>query len=210
MKLMQEITKCIYGSRLLYKLQGHLHGNAWFLCISKQIAKSHAVFAIYLYCVGEEVCTVLCSNAYLSPKASSRFGMRIGPLPLPVLAERLRPKPGGMSDSPGASRAPTPPQLAEPCVSTPCLVLVHVYITSRRCAAENKPAMVGSSSVKGCHMLQQLMSCLSLCPGWYMLVTVPRQYCSEKVHKWHRQAYMSVKFTWWPLGSIVADYPPDL
>ncbi len=99
------------------------------------------------------VCTSLCLNAYLSPKASCRFGMRTGPWPLRVLAERTGPKPGGMSFSPGAFRPPkpggmsgspgafrtpkpggmlgspgacrtrTPPHLAEACMSTPCLVL---------------------------------------------------------------------------------------
>ncbi|KAA6420067.1 MAG: hypothetical protein FRX49_09916 [Trebouxia sp. A1-2] len=122
----------------------------------------------------------------LQAKASSKCGMRIGPLPLPVLVERLRakpggspgapstparlPKPGGMSGSPGASRTPprlpkpggmsgspgasrTPPrlprpggmsgsprasktpaspQMAEPCMSTSCVVTVHLYIAPHR------------------------------------------------------------------------------
>ncbi|KAA6419871.1 MAG: hypothetical protein FRX49_10234 [Trebouxia sp. A1-2] len=38
--------------------------------------------------------------------------LSIGPLPLPVLVERLRAKPGGMSGSPGAPR--TPPRLPKP------------------------------------------------------------------------------------------------
>jgi hypothetical protein len=125
------------------------------------------IFAICLCCVGNEVCTILCLSAYLSPKASSKFGMRIGPLPLPVLAGRLRPKPGGMSDSRGASRTPTPPQLAAPCMSTPCVVvctciLPHADVLLKRWSMVNGQQSFWQrlSHASATH------SCSLLCPDW--------------------------------------------
>ena len=150
----------------------------------------------FAVCARNKVGTILCLDIYLSPKASSKFGRRVGPLPLPllVLAERLWPKPGGMSGPPGASRAPTSPWLANFCMSTP-----HVVLGA--CISPHKDVLPSKNKQWSAFLLSKPVTRFSNSP---MLVALPRlvhtccfgqldSTVQAKMHRWHRQACTCVR-----------------